>query len=232
MIRLLAKLRLVAQSIIFVHLQVAAFNVWEEAKVFFCYYKSLRFLMLDLLFKARYVFKNPYRMCRKLGFLYGETPLTTMDHITKSCQILSKDVVFDLGCGRGRNLFWLAHFVHCQVYGIDLCEEFIFEGLRLKNIMRMNHISFKKEDIFMTDFTKATVIYLYGTTFSDEMIHDLIEKCRILRSGTKIITVSFPLNEYCDNLFETKKEFQAIFPWGIADVYLQSPRELLTDRLR
>ncbi len=41
-----------------------------------------------------------------------------MDVIARECGIQKEDVVFELGCGRGRTCFWLNTFIGCKVVGI------------------------------------------------------------------------------------------------------------------
>jgi SAM-dependent methyltransferase len=172
-----------------------------------------------------YLFKNPHRLCKKRGFVFGQTPLSVCDQIAKECRILSKDVLFDLGCGTGRPLFWLRSFIGCEVYGVDLIETFIENASRVKKLGRLDKIHFFQQDLQTLNFEKATVIYLYGTTFSDEMIVKIIDKLRVLPAKTKIITVSFPLQDFCEEeLFEYKKSFLAKFPWGKTEIFLQTKK--------
>lgn len=164
-----------------------------------------------------YLWMSPYsiskRFLKKRGeeniYSYGETPLTTLDLIAKECRILSKDHVFELGCGRGRSVFWLHAFIGCRVTGIDVIPTFIERAMRIKQHLRAPLIDFKNEDMRKTNFDSATVIYFYGIKLQQTFSQ--------VKTGTKIITVSAPLT---GEGLRLEKQFKAQFPWGVADVFL------------
>ncbi len=62
----------------------------------------------------------------------AETPLTSLEVIARECQLSVRDVVFELGCGRGRTCFWLNQFIGCAVIGIDYVPAFIEKALKVK----------------------------------------------------------------------------------------------------
>lgn len=177
----------------------------------------------------QYLLRNPHQISkaflRKRGeanvYAFGETPLTTLDLIAKECRILSKDCVYELGCGSARSCFWLHTFVKCEVVGVDHLPAFINKANRVKRWNRLSKIHFIKDDMLKVELQKATVIYLYGTCLEDEMIEKLIEQFKQLPARTKIITVSYPLTDYCDKtLFTVTKHFIGRFPWGKASIFL------------
>lgn len=213
----------------YVHLKVAFYRCIELIRVIFRYYRIKSFLVADCLLAALYLFKSPYRVAKQFllrqgaldPYAYGETPLTTLDHIVRECRLLAKDVVIELGCGNGRTVFWLACAVGCETIGIDFLPIFIQKAERVKKLARIHNINFKEEDFLTSDLRNATAIYLYGTTLDDDTIKCLVKRFSTLRKGTKVISVSYPLNDYADpSFFRVEKCFQATFPWGVADVYL------------
>src|SRR5262249_24856476 len=149
-------------------------------------------------------------------------PLTTLEKIAHMCHISSRDVVFELGCGRGRTCFWLNQFIGCPVIGVDYVPEFIQRANQIKGSFDLPGIEFRLEDMLKTDLTRATVIYLYGTCLQSPYIESLVEKFKALPKGTRVITVSYSLNEFVPEApFELLKQFPAQFTWGITDVYYQ-----------
>lgn len=213
-----------------IHFKTLFANALELFKIVPRYYKNFVFFKSEILLFTAYFFKNPYRISKAFLkkqkapnlYTYGETYLTTIDQIARNCQILSHDHVLELGCGRGRSLFWLHTHVHCMVTGVDYIPEFINKALRIKKMLHLHKMTFIEKDLLVLNFNEASVIYFYGTSFSDDMIKEVIEKMKNLKKGTKVISVSFPLSDYCEaTLFETVKQFEAKYPWGIADIYLQ-----------
>lgn len=204
-------------------------NLIEFSKTALYYYSNFKFCKIDLSLLTLYVANNPFTISKeflqrkgeKEVYAYGETPLTTLDHIAKECQITAKDTVFELGCGRGRSCFWLNTFIGCNVVGIEYVPEFVQRANTIKNRFALDNVEFRQQDMLNANYNNATVLYLYGTTLDDAMIQKLIERFKSLPSGTKIITVSYSLNEYTSQpLFEVMKRFTASFPWGDTDIYL------------
>jgi len=212
-------------QLLWLNVVVTKRNFVEYIKVVFRYYSNFSFMKTDISLLTHYLFKNPFRMSKhflvKKGeeevYAYGETPLTTLEMIAKECAITPDDTVFELGSGRGRNCFWLHHFIGCKVVGIEWVPSFVRHANSVQK-----EISFRHEDMFESDLSGATVIYLYGTSLSDDKIKKLSQKLSSLPPGTRIITVSYPLSDYCpEGPFEVMRLFPAKFTWGKADVYLQ-----------
>ncbi len=214
-------------TLIGVHLRVAFFQLMEFFRIVFRYYRFRRFCIADLLLGCHYVVKSPFRISKQHSqrngkkdlYTYGETPLTTLDHIARECRILSTDVVYELGCGTGRTVLWLASVVDCETHGIDNLPTFIRKAERVKYLTGMKKAFFEECDFLTVSFQRATVLYLYGTLLEQETILQLMSCFATLKSGTKIISVSYALTDYC-TFFRVEKSFEAIFPWGKTEVYL------------
>lgn len=212
-----------------INLRATFFRLFEWLRVVGGYYTNLSFMCSDTLLMLHYLWANPHRVSKRFMkkrgeknvYTYGETPLTTLDRIARQCGILSQDTVYEVGCGSGRTLLWLHHFVKCRVVGIDYQPTFIRRANRVKQWLRLDHTHFLLNDMLKADYRYATVIYLYGTCLEDATIKELTDRFRQLKKGTKIITVSYPLTEYSD-AFTLVKQFTARFPWGKAEVYLNT----------
>lgn len=210
------------------NLSVRIKNFWEYLKVVAKYHHHFKFFKADLALQLTYLFDNPFSISKrfliKAGesdiYAYGETPLTSLDLIAKECGISAKDTVFELGCGRGRTCLWLNGVIGCKTVGIDYVPEFIERAMRITKRLKMTGCSFRNENILDVDFKNGTVFYLYGTKLEDAFIKELSAKFAALPSGTKIITVSYPLTEYTeDRRIEVMKRFPIKYTWGTADVY-------------
>jgi SAM-dependent methyltransferase len=217
-------------QLFWLNFKVGIHNMIEFFKVIYRYYPHLSFLKIDTSLLFSYLFHHPFRVSKQFLrsrgeldiYTYGETPLTTLEEIAKTCQISSQDTLFELGCGRGRSCFWLNQFIGCRVVGVDYVPMFIQRANRIKERFHLQEVEFRLEDLFTTDLTGATVIYLYGTCLEDHLIKQLINRFRHLPAGTKIITVSYSLLDYAPTApFHLVKTFSATFTWGVTDVYLQ-----------
>lgn len=213
-----------------IHFKVKWVNLVEYIKVLYNYYSNLNFRQSDTALLFAYLLKNPFRISKRFLlsrgaeeiYTYGETPLTTLDHIAKECRLNSEDTVFELGCGRARTCFWLNAFIGCKVVGIDFVPEFIAIANKIVERYHLQGLTFRLEDIFEADFTGATVIYLYGICYTDVEIGRLVKGLDKLPKGTKIITVSYAITDIIPKApYRIERKFSAAFTWGITDVYLQ-----------
>lgn len=204
-------------------------NFVEYAKVVRRYYSNSMFRKIDIYLLRNYIQQNPYRICKKFledrgvdnVYTYGETPLTTLEKIVKECKVSSRDVFYELGSGRGRSCFWLRCFVKCRVIGVEYVPAFVKIASKVVRHFGVDKIKFVYRDILDVDFSDATVIYFYGTSSETSFITKLIDKLKALPSGTKIITVSYPLTSYtAEPIFEVVRTFTAQYTWGETEVYL------------
>ncbi len=194
------------------------------------YYRNATFRKIDIAMLMQYILHNPYSIAREFALLqgeeniytYGETPLTTMEKIASQCGITHEDTVYELGCGRGRACFWLHCFIRCHVVGIEYNPYFMERANALVQRFALPNIMFRCEDMLKSDYSQASVIYLYGSTFEDDFLSDLTRQLEALPTGAKIITVSYTLTDYIEEPFlELVDFFDVPFTWGTATVYLQ-----------
>ena len=146
------------------------------------YYGYRSFREVDLALVVNYFGANPYHIARRFAesqgdkdlYTYGETPLVTLDEISRRCGVTAADTVFELGCGRGRACFWLRTVLGCQrVVGIDNNPYFISMAERIVQKFAVRDIGFRCEDMLHTDLSGATVIYLYGSSFDSDFVERL-----------------------------------------------------------
>ena len=200
----------------------------EERKVKKLYYSDSNFARCDRALIKAYRSINPYRVAKeflkksgaKETDLYGETYLTALDQIAKVCHLSEQDQVVELGCGRGRNAFFLANRYGCKVKGIDWVPYFIEQAQKIAQQCSCSRVSFSCENMHQADLSSATVVYLYGTCLKEEEIIQLAHSFKKLPKGAKIITVSYPLSDYVSGYVLIEKLTEN-FPWGKGDIFLQ-----------
>ena len=202
---------------------------WEERKVKARFYSHPLFAQHDRMLKRAYRFRNPYRInqvfLKKKGETdihnYGETPLTSLCTIAEQCGLTPSDRVIELGCGRGRGVFFLSDVLGCQATGIEWIPEFVYlaQQISTEGVPQKGQIRWICQDMLEANLSEATCVYFCGTCFSDPFIKRLITLLSGLSSQVKIITVSYPLSDY-STLFRVVKQFSASFPWGQGDIYL------------
>jgi hypothetical protein len=183
------------------------------------YYKgNMRFALCDLALCLTSFFFNPYRVCRKNGLVYGETPCQSLHRIADFCGLTSADCWLELGSGRGKGCFWIAHFFGCQTMGIEKVSLFYWVASAIRRLFRFNNLSFIKGDLLKADFSNATCVYLYSTCMSDSDIALLAQKMETLPPGARIVSISAPLPNLSS--FSLAGTFPLSFPWGDTEGYL------------
>ena len=207
---------------------------WRQQWLVFCRYsKYRRFLGAWLWLHLGYLFSSPYRVSRKYQrkiksedlYVYGETPLTTLAIIAERAKLTEVDHVYELGAGSGFTSLWLNAVKQCRVTAIEQIPVFCWRLMRTAKRFRLQGLQVRCDDYLTTELKQANVIYLYGSNLDNETIFKLTMRLSAMPSGTRIITVSYPLDE--DNLFgvfELTDQFEADFEWGKAVVYLQNIR--------
>ena len=193
------------------------------------YFSNRRFALAWCWLKSSYFLDNPYRCSRRYAagqacsdeFLYGETPLTVLEQITTAADVTSEDHIFELGSGSGYTSLWLRCIIGCRVSAIEQVPVFCWRLGRTQERFDLG-IDVRCENFLNTDFSNATVIYLYGSALSEETIIKLALKLSTLTVGTKVISVSYALAEFIDDQsFKVIDQLTVCFDWGEAEVFVQ-----------
>lgn len=188
-------------------------RIWRDRLNNLTFYQNVRFALIDLSFGLIRLFINPYRTCRKYLqkrgeeniYAYGETPYLTYQRITEICQVGPQDTWIEMGAGRGKGCFWLAHFVGCRVVGVEWIPQFVWIAKMINRLLGSDKISFKRQNMQDADLEEGTFIYLYGHW----------PKVQI-PSFAYVITISEPLEG-----LTVLKKFWVRYPWGRTTAFLQ-----------
>lgn len=187
------------------------------------YPKSWRFALSDILLGCLSFSFNPYRMCRKRGDVYGETPCESLHRIATFCSLSASDCWLELGSGRGKGAFWIAHFIGCRTIGVEKIRLFSWFAKGICTLLRIKNLSFLCDDMAKSPFSKASVVYLYSTCMDDAALRSLSEKMKELPIHAKVITISSPLPE--SQSFRLFGSFPISFPWGNTEAYVNEKLE-------
>lgn len=211
-------------ELVILNLKLKLLNLVEQLKILI---KFPSFTYWHFNLSAQYLWSGPFSISKlfhktrgdKEIYVYGETPITTFAHICKYARIKKTDTFFDLGMGRGLGCFWLHKIIGCDVVGVELIPQFVDRANKVKSKLNIHGIEFRKEDMTITDLKEGTVFYIYGNFLPDEVLGVMGSRFDLLKGGTKVITVSFPITDYSD-FYRVQDVFKASFPWGDTDVYV------------
>lgn len=155
------------------------------------------------------------------NFIYGETPCVTVKTILENANCKPGDLFIDLGCGRGLAVFYAHYLKDLKAYGYEILPTFVRKARRIKQSLDLRRVKFFEKDILKADLSKACLVYVAGTTFTDEFISRLNDKLRQAPAGCVIVTLSYPLPEDDFCLFRQQVLY---FTWGKSHVYYHRRR--------
>ena len=141
--------------------------------------RDKKFLEIERALRKKWRGKNPYAVARMGGEVYGETPLPVYDEMAKRVGLKKGEKFLDLGCGRGRGCYFLAHFYGCTAVGIEKVGGFVDRAIDVPGVEIL------QGDYFSCDLN-GDVIYLYGTCLSDEEAMMVAKKIK----NSRVISVS------------------------------------------
>jgi len=121
------------------------------------------------------------------------TPTAMVEKLLDMAQVTSSDYVVDLGSGDGRNVIAAARRgarAHGIEYDADLVE---FSKRAADKAGVGDKATFEKADIFVSDFSKATVVVLFLTP---EMNIRLRPKLLALKPGARIVANTFAIGDW------------------------------------
>jgi SAM-dependent methyltransferase len=202
------------------------FRIWlDEIKH---YYRYPPLIQADILWMLDYAWTTPFVLSRKATqkeklpedlTVYGETPWTSLEIICKEVNLNAKDVFVELGCGTGRNLLFVPLMFDCKAQGYELVQRFVdkLQWLLHANQLKQT-VSVFCQNWFEADLSSGSVFFLVGTCYSDSHLETANQKLLETQSGSRIVTVSWPLP---DPQFELISQKELDFSWGKGTVYFQ-----------
>jgi len=121
------------------------------------------------------------------------TPTAMVEKLLDMAQVTSSDYVVDLGSGDGRNVIAAARR-GAQAHGIEYDADLVeFSKRAAAKAGVGDKATFEKADIFVSDFSKATVIVLFLTP---EMNIRLRPKLLALKPGARIVANTFAIGDW------------------------------------
>lgn len=195
-----------------VYFKVKLFQLREQVRVIFRYYRNVRFALVDLGFCCFAFFFNPYRICRKFTgtHSYGETPITTFAQLAKVAGLAKEDVFVDLGSGRGKLCFWASLWIGCESRGVEQVPGLVRQSKWLAKAFRIP-VRFDHGKMETVDLSHATVVYLYTMEWDETLLLEM-------QQGARLITVGSPVDL---EGFAVLKTVAVRYPWGVAEVFIQ-----------
>ncbi|MBW4612370.1 MAG: class I SAM-dependent methyltransferase [Desmonostoc vinosum HA7617-LM4] len=127
---------------------------------------------------------------------YVPTPQAVVDAMLEVAKVGKNDLLYDLGSGDGRIVITAAQKYGTKGIGIDIDPERIKEAKEnaKKAGISSDRAQFVQQDLFKTDFSKATVVTLYLLPEVNLKLRPKILK--ELKPGTRIVSHAFDMGDW------------------------------------
>lgn len=164
--------------------------------IFFLYiiqYALILFLISILIMLFMWVYSG---FKSKVPFV--PVPSSVLPEIKKLIDLKDDSIVYDLGCGEGRVLFYLSKFKPSASYiGIEnSLFPLTLAYIKLwwyKKILKNNSVKILNKDFFTQDLSQADYIFVY---LYPNVLDDLLPKFdQELKPGTKVVSASFKFTQ-------------------------------------
>jgi hypothetical protein len=141
-----------------------------------------------------------YGRAQQLDVIYVPTPMETVNRMLQLADVGSKDFLIDLGSGDGR-IAIAAGRLGARALGVDLDPNRLREAQA--NARRAgvgDRVTFRRENLFETDLTQATVLTMYLLPSINLKLRPRILQ---LRPGTRVVSHDFSMGDWKADVLET-----------------------------
>jgi SAM-dependent methyltransferase len=142
---------------------------------------------------------------------YTPTPQAMVDRMLELAEVKEGDFLIDLGCGDGRILVTAAKRYGARGLGVDIDAQRLVEANALARKAGVaDKVTFRKEDLFETDISKATVLALYlGLAVNIELRPRILAT---MKPGTRVLSHQFNMGDWLPDRTE-QVEGRTLYLW-------------------
>lgn len=117
-----------------------------------------------------------------IGVPFVPTSKRLVRDIFKKFRMTKNDVFYDLGCGDGRLVFYVAKKYGCRAVGVEVNPLLHCFARLVKKITKTDNVFFLKKNIFKVDLQEATVIYLFlFPEIIERLKNKILKECKNVR---------------------------------------------------
>lgn len=154
--------------------------------------------------------------------VYGETLPGTAFDLLEALEVGPRDVVVDLGCGRGVVPLVAGLVFGAQAVGLEALEGFVTRGRRTAEILGLDAVEFQKGDFRKGPLPPGTVYFLAGTCLQPDSWAAVTRNLAAAappRARAASLSQALPSAEW-----EDLGHREMAFSWGRATVFLHRRR--------
>jgi trans-aconitate methyltransferase len=123
---------------------------------------------------------------------YVPTRQEIVEAMLRTANVTAQDVVYDLGCGDGRIVITAARKFGARGVGVDIMPDRIAEARYNARAAKVeDRVTFRVENLFDTDVSKATVVTLYLLPEVNVALRPRLQ--RQLAPGSRVVSHDFDM---------------------------------------
>ena len=143
--------------------------------------------------------------------MWMPTKVETTHEMLTLAGVRSTDILYDLGSGDGVIPIEAAKLYGVRAYGIEYNPDLV--ALSIRNAQRakvQNLVSFKQGDIFVEDFSQATVLTLFlGESLNTRLIPTILK----MKPGTRVVSNTFRMESWIADREIKTRPGEIIYLW-------------------
>ena len=143
--------------------------------------------------------------------MWMPTKVETTHEMLTLAGVRSTDILYDLGSGDGVIPVEAAKLYGIRAYGIEYNPDLV--ALSIRNAQRakvQNLVSFKQGDIFVEDFSQATVLTLFlGDSLNTRLMPTILE----MKPGTRVVSNTFRMESWIADRELKTRPGETIYLW-------------------
>jgi len=151
-----------------------------------------------------------YTQEREPDVIFVPTPEEVVMEMLNTARVTQNDIVYDLGCGDGRIVITAAKIFGARGLGVDI------DPVRIKasneNAQKIgvtDRVRFIERDLFKTDISEATVVFLYLLTELNIKLRPKLFK--ELKPGTRIVSHEFDMGDWKPDRAEVVRNVKLLY---------------------
>ena len=143
--------------------------------------------------------------------MWMPTKVETTHEMLTLAGVRSTDILYDLGSGDGVIPIEAAKLYGVRAYGIEYNPDLV--ALSIRNAQRakvQNLVSFKQGDIFVEDFSQATVLTLFlGESLNTRLMPTILK----MKPGTRVVSNTFRMESWIADQEIKTRPGEMIYLW-------------------
>lgn len=143
--------------------------------------------------------------------MWMPTKVETTHEMLTLAGVRSTDILYDLGSGDGVIPVEAAKLYGVRAYGIEYNPDLV--ALSIRNAQRakvQNLVSFKQGDIFVEDFSQATVLTLFlGESLNTRLMPTILK----MKPGTRVVSNTFRMESWIADREIKTRPGEIIYLW-------------------